>query len=72
MKELPIVLILRPFNFATLSTTVFQYAHDEMIPESSLASLLIIALTLIPTGLVAGSQALARRNGDDVDEGDEA
>ncbi len=72
VKELPIVLILRPFNFATLSTTVFQYAHDEMIPESSLASLLIIALTLLPTGLVAGSQALARQSGHDSGEGDEA
>ncbi|PIE21724.1 MAG: hypothetical protein CSA64_00520 [Arachnia propionica] len=54
VKELPIVLILRPFNFTTLSTTVFQYAHDEMIPESSLASLLIIVLTIIPTAIIMG------------------
>lgn len=48
MKELPIVLILRPFNFSTLPTRVFDYANDEMIPESSLASLLIIAIAMIP------------------------
>lgn len=47
-KELTITLILRPFNFYTLSTKVFEYAHDEMIPESSPASLLIIAISTIP------------------------
>lgn len=47
-KELTITLILRPFNFYTLSTKVFEYAHDEMIPESSPASLLIILISSIP------------------------
>lgn len=47
-KELSMVLILRPFNFFTLSTKVFEYAHDEMIPESSPASLLIILISLVP------------------------
>lgn len=47
-KELSLVLILRPFNFYTLSTKVFEYAHDELIPESSPASLLIILISLIP------------------------
>ncbi len=47
-KELTITLILRPFNFYTLSTKVFEYAHDEMIPESSPASLLIVMISLIP------------------------
>lgn len=47
-KELSIILILRPFNFYTLSTKVFEYAHDEMIPESSIPSLLIIGISLIP------------------------
>lgn len=47
-KELTIVLILRPFNFNTLATKVFEYANDEMIVESSLASLLIILISLIP------------------------
>lgn len=48
VKELAIVLILRPFNFNTLATRVFEYANDEKIPESSLASLMIIIIALIP------------------------
>ena len=48
VKELAIVLILRPFNFNTLATRVFEYANDEKIPESSLASLLIILIAVIP------------------------
>lgn len=48
VKELPLVLFLRPFNFHTLSTKVFEYAHDEMIPESSPASLAIVLLSCVP------------------------
>lgn len=47
IKELPLVLILRPFNFHTLSTKVFEYANDEMVPESSIPSLIIIAISFI-------------------------
>ncbi|AZA12472.1 ABC transporter permease [Corynebacterium choanae] len=56
VKELPIVLIVRPFNFATLSTTVFQYANDEQIPESALPSLMIIALACIPVALLVARE----------------
>ncbi len=45
LKELPLTLILRPFNFHTLSTKSFQYANDEMIQEASLTSLIIILLS---------------------------
>ncbi len=48
VKELPLVLLLRPFNFSTLATKVFEYAHDEMIPESSMASLMIVGLSALP------------------------
>ncbi|MFT5640396.1 MAG: iron(III) transport system permease protein [Cyclobacteriaceae bacterium] len=47
-KELPITLILRPFNFNTLSTNAYQFATDEMAPESSAASLFIILVGIIP------------------------
>lgn len=53
VKELTMVLILRPFNFSTLSIRVFEYAHDEAIPESALASLLIIGLALIPIIMIS-------------------
>lgn len=47
MKELPLSLILRPFNFDTLATKVYQYANDEMVAEASIPSLLIIAVSLV-------------------------
>ncbi|RCW77266.1 ABC transporter permease [Saliterribacillus persicus] len=47
LKELPLTLILRPFNFDTLSTKAFQYATDEQIHEAALASILIIVITAI-------------------------
>ena len=42
MKELPITLILRPFNFDTLATQTYEYAIEEMIAKSSIYSLIII------------------------------
>ncbi|MFD1019141.1 ABC transporter permease [Thalassobacillus hwangdonensis] len=47
LKELPLTLILRPFNFDTLSTKAFQYASDEQIHEASLASIVIVVLSAI-------------------------
>lgn len=47
-KELPLTLILRPFNFETLATNAFQYAKDEMAPKSAASSLLIIFASAIP------------------------
>mgnify|MGYP001365794084 CR=1 FL=1 len=44
MKELPITLILRPFNFDTLATQTYEYAIEEMIPKSSVYSLTIIVI----------------------------
>ncbi|MBL3729703.1 iron ABC transporter permease [Lysinibacillus sp. HST-98] len=47
MKEIPLTLILRPFNFDTLATKAFQYASDEKIMEASQASLFIIVISAI-------------------------
>ena len=47
IKELPITLILRPFNFDTLAVQTYQYAIDEMIPKSAIYSLTIIVLGTI-------------------------
>lgn len=47
-KELPITLILRPFNYDTLATNAFQYAKDEMAPKAAASSLLIIFASSIP------------------------
>ena len=48
IKELPITLLLRPFNFETLATYVYQYANDEMLGRASGAALLIVLIGLIP------------------------
>ena len=48
VKELPITLILRPFNFETLATYSYQFAKDEMFEQSALSSLLIVFVGIIP------------------------
>jgi len=48
MKELPATLILRPFNFDTLATYVYQFASDELIEQASLGALGIVVAGLIP------------------------
>lgn len=44
IKELPMTLILRPFNFDTLATIVYQYVSDEAL---ALAAPSALALTLL-------------------------
>ena len=48
LKELPMTLLLRPFNFETLATYVYQYASDEMLEECSLAALMIVLTGIGP------------------------
>ncbi|MDW0113456.1 iron ABC transporter permease [Sporosarcina saromensis] len=47
LKEIPLTLILRPFNYDTLATKAFQYASDEKIMEASQASLLIVGVSAV-------------------------
>ena len=63
MKELPATLILRPFNFETLATNVYQFASDEMIGESALGSLIIVLAGIIPVILMSWTIAHSRRLG---------
>ncbi|RZD20760.1 iron ABC transporter permease [Pseudoalteromonas sp. MEBiC 03485] len=48
MKELPAALLLRPFNFETLATHVFQYVSDEQLELASISALFIVLVGLIP------------------------
>jgi iron(III) transport system permease protein len=52
MKELPLTLILRPFNFDTLATKAYEFANDEMLRESASASLLIVLSGIVPILLI--------------------
>tara|TARA_B100000524_G_C23347606_1_gene260823 strand:- start:69 stop:512 length:444 start_codon:yes stop_codon:yes gene_type:complete len=42
IKELPITLLLRPFNFDTLATSLYEYSSNEMFEYGSLHALTII------------------------------
>jgi iron(III) transport system permease protein len=48
MKELPAVLLLRPFNFETLSTYIYQLISDEMLEQGAIGAILIVILGLLP------------------------
>jgi iron(III) transport system permease protein len=48
LKELPLTLILRPFNFETLATKTFELAGEEMVAQSACGALLIVAAGIIP------------------------
>lgn len=52
VKELPITLVLRPFDFDTLATTAFQMAMDEQIVESASAALLLIGTGALPVAFL--------------------
>ncbi len=60
MKELPMTVILRPFNFETLATFVHQYASDELLEEASLAALTIVAAGIIPVIILSHGIRSAR------------
>lgn len=52
LKELPLTLIMRPFNFDTLATRSFELASDEQIANAAVPSLIIIITGLIPVYLL--------------------
>jgi iron(III) transport system permease protein len=52
LKELPLTLILRPFNFDTLATRAYQLATDELIAISANYALVIILAGIIPVILL--------------------
>ncbi|WP_070962317.1 ABC transporter permease [Vibrio sonorensis] len=48
MKELNAALLLRPFNFETLATYVYNYASDELLELAALPAVLLVLVGLIP------------------------
>jgi iron(III) transport system permease protein len=47
VKELPLAMLLRPFNFETLATKTYQYASNEQIYEAAVPSLFIIGVSML-------------------------
>ncbi|WP_413285140.1 ABC transporter permease [Vibrio sp. MA40-2] len=48
MKELNAALLLRPFNFETLATYVYNFVSDEHLELGALPAILLILVGLIP------------------------
>ena len=48
MKELPMTVLLRPFNFDTLATHVYQYASHDQFPQSAPGALAIVVFGMLP------------------------
>ena len=61
IRELPLTLVLRPFNFHTLATQVYQYASDEMLPESAVPSLIIIGISMFFIAVILRTKRSAPR-----------
>ncbi len=55
MKELSATLLLRPFNFNTLATLVYEDASRARVEDASVAALIIVAVGIFPVILVSRS-----------------
>lgn len=47
VKELPLTLLLRPFNYNTLASRIYEYANDERIYEASVPALILVLLCIL-------------------------
>ena len=53
LKELPIVLLLRPFGFDTLPVWVYNLASESRFQQAALPALSIILVALVPVAILA-------------------
>ncbi len=60
MKELPITMILRPFNFDTLAVEVYQMASTERLDGAAAPALIIVLIGLLPVILLCRAMTTAR------------
>jgi iron(III) transport system permease protein len=58
MKELPITILLRPFNFDTLATYVHQFASGDLLERCAPGALAIVAVGILP--VIALSRTIGR------------
>ncbi|WP_190264445.1 ABC transporter permease [Glutamicibacter nicotianae] len=52
IKELPLVLLLRPFGFTTISVWVYELARENFWDKAALPALGVVALATIPVYLL--------------------
>ncbi len=53
LKELPIVLLLRPFGFDTLPVWVYNLASESRFQQAALPALSIVAVALVPVFILS-------------------
>jgi len=63
MKELPATLLMRPFNFETMATHVYQFASLEQFEEAAIGALTIVLIGLLPVILLHRAIAKGRTGG---------
>ena len=59
VKELPLVLLLRPFGFTTVSVWVYELANENFWEQAALPALLIVALAIVPVWFLVRQVRLA-------------
>ncbi len=52
VKELPLVLLLRPFGFSTVSVWVYELAKENYWEKAALPALVIVAAAMVPVFLL--------------------
>jgi iron(III) transport system permease protein len=62
VKELPLVLLLRPFGFTTLSVWVYELASENFWERAALPALLIVAVAVVPVLLMSRQTRLVDAN----------
>ena len=51
IKELPLVLLLRPFGFSTLSVWVYELANENFFAQAAVPALIIVVVALVPVAI---------------------
>ena len=59
VKELPLVLLLRPFGFSTISVWVYELAAENYWQQAALPALVIVAAAVVPVFLLFRQVRLA-------------
>jgi iron(III) transport system permease protein len=58
LKELPLTLILKPYDVSTLAVKAFEYADDERVSEAALPALMLIMIVLFLMIFINKSKSL--------------
>lgn len=69
VKELPVVLLLRPFGFTTVSVWVYELARENFWEKAALPALVIVAVAVVPVFVLFRQVRLPERDREVVRDG---